>query len=46
MFSAQFPMELSRLTEVVREWMSDSASPEPELPVADESKRLATSIGP
>lgn len=46
MFSAQFPMELSRLTEVVREWMSDSASPEPELPVADESKRLATSVGP
>ena len=46
MFSAQFPIELSRLTEVVREWMSDSASPEPELPVADESKRLATSVGP
>ena len=45
MFTAQFPIELSRLTEVIREWMSDSASPEPELPVADESKRLATSVG-
>jgi hypothetical protein len=43
-FTAQFPIELNRLIRVIEEWMSDAAQPEPELPVADESKRLATSV--
>jgi uncharacterized protein YndB with AHSA1/START domain len=43
-FTAQFPIDLNRLIRVIEEWMSDAAQPEPELPVADESKRLATSV--
>ncbi|HEY3428239.1 MAG TPA: DUF2652 domain-containing protein [Acidimicrobiia bacterium] len=43
MFTAAFPAELTRLIEVVGESMT-SPSPEPELPVPDESKRLATSV--
>lgn len=44
MFASQFGVELARLVEVVQEWMSGSAEPEPDLPRADESKRLATSV--
>jgi hypothetical protein len=45
MFASQFGVELARLVEVVQEWMSGPADqPEPDLPVADESKRLATSV--
>jgi hypothetical protein len=45
MFASQFQFELTRLAEVVQEYVSDSADqPEPDLPVADESKRLATSV--
>jgi uncharacterized protein YndB with AHSA1/START domain len=43
-FASQFPLELARLIEVVQEWMSGSAEPEPDLPRADESRRLATSV--
>ncbi|MGH8925263.1 MAG: SRPBCC family protein [Acidimicrobiia bacterium] len=44
-FTGEFPAELERLREVVGEALaSASPGPEPELPVPDESKRLATSV--
>ncbi|MGH8959075.1 MAG: DUF2652 domain-containing protein [Acidimicrobiia bacterium] len=45
MFSADFPAEIARLVEVVTESTTRSSTePEPDLPVPDESKRLATSV--
>lgn len=45
MFAKEFPAEIARLVEVVRaSTPSASSEPEPDLPVPDESKRLATSV--
>jgi uncharacterized protein YndB with AHSA1/START domain len=45
MFAEEFPAEIARLVEVVKEsTASASSEPEPELPAPDESKRLATSV--
>jgi uncharacterized protein YndB with AHSA1/START domain len=45
MFAEEFPAEIARLVEVVKESTAGASSePEPDLPVPDETRRLATSV--